>query len=124
MSIVGALLILAVADNISDSLGIHVYRESQSQTSKNSNVYSISNFLTRLAVTLTFALLVLLLPLQYAVISSVILGFLLLSVLSYQIAVHQKANPYTAIIHHVGVTLAVLAISHTLGKVIAGMFGI
>lgn len=124
MSIVGALLILAVADNISDSLGIHVYRESQSQERKNSDMHSISNFLTRLVVTLTFALLVFLLPLEYAVVSSVILGFLLLTVLSYLIAVHQKANPYTAILHHAGVTVAVLAISHTLGKVIAGTFGI
>ena len=125
MSIVSALLVLAVADNISDSLGIHIYRESQTQNPRsNSRVYAISNFLTRLAVTLTFVLLVYFLPLAYAVASSMALGLLVLSALSYRIAVNQKANPYTAILHHVSVTLAVLLISHFLGRLIARIVNI
>lgn len=35
MSIIGALMLLAVADNISDSLGIHIYRESQATGAEN-----------------------------------------------------------------------------------------
>lgn len=125
MSIIGALLVLAVADNISDSLGIHIYRESQYLNAKiNSRVNSVSNFMTRLTVTLIFVLLVMFLPLEYAILSSVVLGILLLSVLSYLIAVYQKANPYLAILHHVGVAVAVLATSHFLGRTIASMFSI
>jgi VIT1/CCC1 family predicted Fe2+/Mn2+ transporter len=123
MSIIGALLAIALADNIADSLGIHVYRESQPSNSKNNNrIYTFSNFLTRLAVTLLFVLLVVFLPLGYAVLSSIVLGISLLTVLSYLIAVNQKTNPYLQIFQHVGVAVVVLVISHFVGQTIINMF--
>jgi len=123
MSIVGALLILAIADNISDSLGIHVYRESQSQRSDDAiKVYSITNFLTRFAVTLAFVAIVLSLPLWPAILASLALGLLVLSVLSYLIAAKQGANPYTAVLHHVGVAVVVMLTSHLAGNLISRMF--
>ncbi|MFZ2455052.1 MAG: hypothetical protein WAX07_01040 [Candidatus Altiarchaeia archaeon] len=63
-SIVGALLVLAVADNVSDSLGIHVYRESQFRDHRGNRIYTISNFVTRLCITMLFVALVLFLPIQ------------------------------------------------------------
>ncbi len=123
MSIIGALLLIAIADNISDSLGIHIYRESQYSSSKNNTrVYTFNNFLIRLTVTLIFVLLVMFLPIQYAVLSSMILGLSLLSVLSYLIAVNQKKNPYLAIVEHVGVAVVVMITSHLVGQIIINMF--
>lgn len=120
--IIGALLLLAIADNISDSLGIHIYRESQAETKNTSNVHTASNFLARLAVTLTFVLLILFLPMDYALLASLFLGLFLLSMLSYIIAVQQKINPYLAILQHLGVAVAVLAASHFLGQIIISTF--
>ncbi|MCX6821701.1 MAG: hypothetical protein NTW30_02875 [Candidatus Aenigmarchaeota archaeon] len=123
MSIIGALLLIAIADNISDSLGIHIYRESQcSSTKNNTRVYTSSNFLTRLTVTLIFVLLIMFLPIQYAVLSSMILGLSLLSVLSYLIAVNQKRNPYLAIVEHVGIAVVVMITSHFVGPAIINIF--
>jgi len=123
MSIIGALLLIAVADNISDSLGIHIYRESQSSNSKNNiKIYTFSNFLTRLSVTSLFVLLVVFLPIEYAISSSIIIGLSLLSVLSYLIAVNQKANPYSQIFQHVGVAIVVLITSHFVGQTIINIF--
>jgi VIT1/CCC1 family predicted Fe2+/Mn2+ transporter len=121
--IISALLVLAIADNISDSFGIHIYRESQSITNK-SLINTLSNFLTRLAVTLVFILLVLFLPLQYAILSAVIIGLSLLSILSYQIAINQKTNPYLAVFQHVGVAAIVIIVSYFLGQMITNMFNI
>lgn len=124
MSIIGALLLLAIADNISDSLGIHIFRESQfSSTKSNSELYTITNYLSRLTVTLIFVLLIFFLPFRYAVLFSVILGLLLLSLLSYIIAVQQKTNPYFAIFQHVGVAVVVMAISQFVGQVVVGVVG-
>lgn len=123
MSIIGALMLLAIADNISDSLGIHIYRESQATGAENNaRVYTISNFLTRLTVTLIFVLIVALLPIYYAVILSLTLGLMFLSLLSYMIAVHKKTNPYTEVIQHVGVAVAVITISHFMGQIIMTIF--
>ena len=124
MSIISALLLLAFADNISDSLGIHVYRESESSESKSPKVYTISNFLTRLIITLMFVLLVALLPLNYAIIASLVIGLLILTILSYLIAVQQNVHPLPAILHHLGVAVIVLATSHFIGKLIVSSFRI
>jgi len=123
MSIIGALLLIALADNISDSLGIHIYRESAYSKAKNNiKVYTFSNFLTRLSITLLFVLLIMFLPIQYAILSSIVLGLSLLSVLSYLIAVNQKTNPYLQIFQHVGIAIVVLITSHFVGQTIVNMF--
>lgn len=121
-SIVGALLVLAFADNVSDSLGVHVYRESQFRDHRGNKIHTLSNFLTRLCITLIFVAMVLLLPIRYAVIASLALGFLLLSVLSYYIALYHNADPAREIIEHLGIAVAVLIASHFLGTAITGFF--
>jgi VIT1/CCC1 family predicted Fe2+/Mn2+ transporter len=62
------------------------------------------------------------LPIKYAVLSSMILGLSLLSMLSYLIAVNQKTNPYLQILQHVGVAIVVMITSHFVGQVIINMF--
>ena len=123
VSITGALLVLAFADNVSDSLGVHVYRESQFKDHKGNKIHTISNFLTRLCITMIFVAIVFLLPIQYAVIASLALGFLLLSVLSYYIALYHNADPASEIIEHLGIALLVIIASNFLGTAITGFFG-
>jgi len=122
--IVGALLVLAVADNISDSLGIHVYRESQFKDHKGNKIYTVSNFLTRFSITMLFVLLVLYLPIQYAVLASIAIGMSLLCLLSYFIAIYHNASPFWEVVEHVSIAVAVLVASNFLGKAISGMVGI
>ncbi len=122
MSIIGALLVLGIADNISDSLGIHVYRESQFTDHRGNSIHTLSNFLTRLSITMVFVLLVLFLPMQYAVLSSIIIGMALLCFLSYFIALYHHANPLWEIVEHVGVAIVVLLASNLLGHAISAYF--
>ncbi|MFZ2455053.1 MAG: hypothetical protein WAX07_01045 [Candidatus Altiarchaeia archaeon] len=58
-----------------------------------------------------------------AVIASLIIGLLLLSGLSYYIALYHNANPAQEIIEHLGIALMVLIASNFLGKAITGFFG-
>jgi VIT1/CCC1 family predicted Fe2+/Mn2+ transporter len=110
-SIIGALLILAFADNISDSLGIHIYRESQYSKPNCKKINTFTNFLTRFFITLFFALSVFFLPINYAVIFSIIIGIAILSALTYFIALSQKINPYISILKHVSIAVLVMAAS-------------
>ena len=121
-SIVGALLVLAFADNVSDSLGVHVYRESQFKDHRGNKIHTLSNFLTRMCITLLFVAMVLYLPIQYAVIASLATGFLLLSVLSYYIALYHNADPVREIAEHLGIALLVLIASNFLGSAITKYF--
>lgn len=123
-SIIAALLVIAVADNISDSLGIHVYRESQFKDHKGNRIHTLSNFFTRFFITMIFVLLVFFLPMQYAIWSAIIIGMLLLCVLSYFIALYHNASPLWEIIEHISVAIVVLVASDLLGQVIHKLFGV
>lgn len=91
--IIGSLLVIAIADNISDSLGIHIYQESELKEPKVVRVSTISNFLIRFLVVIIFVLLAAFLPITYSVIVSLVYGISLLVVLSYLIAKEQRVNP-------------------------------
>jgi len=123
--IISTLLVLAIADNLTDSLGIHIYRESQCIGEKRDTLIStISNFLTRLTISITLIMFVFLLSMHYAIISSVVLGLSLLVVLSYLIAIKQKKNPYKAVLEHIGIVVVVIIISYFLGQMITNYFNI
>jgi hypothetical protein len=61
-SMVSALLIAAVADNLTDSLSVHMYQESERLEQKEAFIGTLSNFVTRLLLCLSFVLIVVLLP--------------------------------------------------------------
>ena len=121
--VIGSLLVIAVADNIADSLGIHIYRESTETKKENTKMFTISNFITRFGITLTFVVLFALLPLDYAAVSCTIIGFGILVFLSYLIGVQRKTSTIKEILIHVGIAIPVIIISHFLGQLIFGIFG-
>ena len=108
MSIIAAILIIALADNISDSLGIHIFQESERVERKEIWLSTATNFITRILVSLTFMFLVIFLPMNLAVITSIIWGLLLLSLLSYTIAKEEGANPSLEVIKHLGIAILVI----------------
>lgn len=118
LSILAAMLVIALADNISDAVGIHIYQESEGIDIKEVWLSTSTNFLTRLLVSLTFIALVLLLPIKTAVVCTVIWGLLLLSVMSYLIAKDKGVNPYLAILEHLSIAIAVITASNFAGKLI------
>ena len=122
LSIIGGLFIIAVADNIADSLGIHVYQEAECLKTREIWFSTFTNFLTRLLVSITFAFPVILLPLNIAVIVSVLWGILLLSLLSYSIAKREGKNPYLAILEHIFIAALVILISNTAGQFFSRKF--
>lgn len=119
ISIISGLLIIAIADNITDSLSIHILKESEGACEKEIYSSTFGNFAVRLVLALTFVIIVLLLPSYVAFIVSAIWGMLLLTVLSYYIAKAQKINPFKEIILHLLVAFLVIITSKLLGDFIS-----
>ena len=69
---VSALLIAAVADNLTDSLSVHMYQESERLEQKEAFVGTVANFVTRFVVCLSFVLIVTLLRGHAAVIGGIV----------------------------------------------------
>ena len=121
--IIGSLLVVAVADNIADSLGIHIYRESTATQKENTRMFTISNFLTRFGITLTFVALIATLPVDIGAAACVAIGMGILVFLSYMIGVQRKTSTLREVLIHLGIAIPVIIISRFLGQLIFTIFG-
>lgn len=120
--ILAGLLTIAVADNISDSLGIHLYKESEGYGQRLSLLSTTLNFLSRLLISCTFIAIVLVLPLAHALYIGLIWGLLLIVFISYLISRSNRDNPVKEMVIHVLVAVVVIALSRYLGHEIAVYF--
>jgi VIT1/CCC1 family predicted Fe2+/Mn2+ transporter len=122
LSIIGGLFIIAVADNIADSLGIHIYQEAECLKTREVWLSTFTNFITRLVLTFTFVCLIIIFPLNIAVFISIVWGLVLLSLLSYSISLREKKNPYLSIMEHLVIASLVIAISRFAGNFFTRQF--
>jgi VIT1/CCC1 family predicted Fe2+/Mn2+ transporter len=122
LSILGGILVVALGDNIADSFGIHIYQESERIGNKEIWLSTFSNFLTRIFVSLTFIILVLVLPIGLAVPISIVWGLALLAIMSYAIAKGRGVNPSQTIFEHISIAIIVIFLSHFSGKWIISKF--
>lgn len=123
-AVLGGILVIAVADSMSDALGIHLAEEADPDTD-HEHVWqaTITTFLTKLIFALSFAIPLLLLPLGPAVLASVAWGMLVIIVLSYFLAKTQDESPWRIILEHLGIAMLVVVLSHFIGVWVARTFG-
>jgi VIT1/CCC1 family predicted Fe2+/Mn2+ transporter len=120
--IIGGLLTIALADNISDSLGIHLYKETEGLNQRLSLLSTVLNFLSRLVVSLSFIGIVLLFTTSQSIVAAIIWGLLLLILLSYLISLSNKENSLKEIFKHILVAIVVIVLSRWAGGLIAKHF--
>jgi VIT1/CCC1 family predicted Fe2+/Mn2+ transporter len=124
IAVVGGVLTIAVADAFSDALGIHVAEEAENiHTEKEIWTATVSAFLAKFVVSLTFLVPLLLFELQTAVIVGVVWGLSLLGVASYRLARRQAVTPWRVIGEHLAIALLVIVVTHALGDWIGSRFG-
>lgn len=122
-AVLGGILVIAVADSMSDALGIHLAEEADPDTDHN-HVWAatITTFLTKLVFALSFAIPLLLLPLTAAVIASIVWGMTVITVLSYLLARAQNESRWAIILEHLGIAILVVILSHLIGGWVAATF--
>ena len=122
-AVLGGILVIAVADSMSDALGIHLAEEADpNATQQHIWAATISTFITKFVFAVTFAVPVLLLPLWPAVLASVAWGIFVIAVLSYFIARAQQASPLAIIGEHVLIAMIVVFASHYIGAWVNAAF--
>lgn len=114
-SIMGALLIAAVADNLTDSLSVHVYQESERLEEKEAFIGTLTNFATRFAVCLSFVLIVALFRGHAAAAGGIVWGMSLLTVLTYILARHREVSAMAELGKHLAVALVIIFVSGSIG---------
>lgn len=124
VAVLGGILVIAVADAMSDALGIHLAQEADANTS-DKEVWNatFSTFFAKFLTSLTFALPFALLALETAILVSVVWGYLIISLLSYRLASDQGMKPHTVIAEHLVIATIVIAASHGIGLWVRSVLG-
>jgi len=110
-----ALLIAAFADNLADALSVHIFQESENLEMKDALSGTITNFLTRIFLCVSFIPLVWIFPLEHVEKAGVAWGMSLLVILTYLVARERRANIPTEVLKHLVVAIVVITLSITAG---------
>ena len=115
LAIITGLLIFAVADNLTDSLSIHIYQESERLDDRAAFHATLTNFATRFTLSLSFVLIVVLAPVTIAVVAALVWGNSILSVMSALLARERGVPVAAEIAKHLGLAAAVIVASKGIG---------
>ncbi|MBZ9578550.1 hypothetical protein KJA14_01735 [Patescibacteria group bacterium] len=128
LAVVAGIIIIAIADGLSDAMGLHLVEESEIEKRRSKHapkevwLTTLFAFLSVSGFSLTFAIPVLLFPLKIAIFVAVLWGVLLLIVLNFYIAKIKAERPIKLISEHILLALFVIVISHWLGNLISKAF--
>lgn len=111
LGVIGSLCVIALADNISDTLGIHIYQEGEFSSLRKVWRATLANFVTRLCVMIIFILFVMCLPPILAALFSILYGYLILTIISYLVARKRNLKPMKIIIEHIVIATLILGLS-------------
>lgn len=113
--IISTLLIAALADNLTDSLSIHIYQESERLEKQEAWLGTLTNFAARFVVCLTFMPIVALCPVSQVVVWSIAWGLSLLAALTCRLAWERRVGIASEVVKHVVVALVVILVSKSIG---------
>jgi VIT1/CCC1 family predicted Fe2+/Mn2+ transporter len=114
-AIITALLIAGLADNLTDSLSVHIYQESERLQEREAFFGTLTNFAARLSLSLSFVLLVAALPISAATTAALIWGTLLLGAMSYLLARERQVSPFPEVVKHLVVAYLIIFASKGIG---------
>jgi vacuolar iron transporter family protein len=121
--VIGGILTIAIADSLSDAMGIHMAEESENiHTKKEVWESTFSTFFCKFVFSSIFIFPVLLIELKKAIIISIMFGLYMLLVNSFVIAREQNANPWKIIGEHVSIAVLVIIATHYIGCFISSTF--
>lgn len=120
--ILGGILVIAIADAFSDSLGIHISEEAGNKNVKTKDIWesTISTFLFKFIFALSFVIPILIFNLNLAIIISIFWGMFLLSIFSFYVAREKNLNPFKPIVEHLFIAILVIVLTNFVGKWVSG----
>jgi VIT1/CCC1 family predicted Fe2+/Mn2+ transporter len=123
LAVLGGILTIAIADALSDGLGIHVSEESENvHTAREIWESTLSTFFFKFIIASSFTIPVLLLNLSTAILMSIMYGLILLCILSYRIAKNEKKKSWKVIGEHLSIAFVVIIAAQYVGEWISLSF--
>lgn len=123
MIVIGGVLTIAIADAMSDALGIHISEEAENNHS-HEEIWqaTFSTFLTKFFFAAGFIIPILLFELKTAIVISIIGGLTAISSFSFYIAKSQKSKPSHVVLEHLLISVLVIVITFLIGTWVSVVF--
>lgn len=117
--IISGILVIAIADAMSDALGIHISQESEEGNSEKQVWEStLATFLSKFFIALSFVLPILFLPLNIAVVACILWGIFLLVTFNYYIAKQKNVSPMGMVFEHLAIAIVVIIVTYYVGEIL------
>jgi len=118
--IIGGILVIAIADALSDAMGIHISEETENKHSTGEIWEStVSTFLSKFIFAMTFLVPILVLELNAAIIVCIIWGMILITGFSIYIARSQQKKVSHIVFEHLVLAIIVIILTHFIGDWVA-----
>lgn len=119
MVVIGGILTIAIADAFSDALGIHVSEESEEKhTHREIWEATVSTFLSKFIIALSFVAAFFILPLAAAIITNIVWGMLLLIAFNIYLGSKQRTGTWRVVGEHLLIACVVIVLAHYIGDLI------
>jgi len=124
-AVLAAIVVIAVADAMSDALGVHVSEEAEGKHSQREVWEStFSTLFSKFLIAVSFVVPVLFFPLDTAVLLSVAWGFVLIACFSWFVAKRNNEKPWKTVTEHIVIAVLVIALTFFIGEKIYCFFGV
>ena len=125
LAVLAGILVIAIADALSDAMGIHVSEEAEMEHStKEQWEAALFTFVSKFIFTLSFIIPVTLFEEYTSVIASVIWGLVLITIFSFHMARVQGQNPVKVVLEHVTITMIVVFLTHYIGEMMYTLWSV
>jgi len=120
LGVVAGILTIAIADSFSDSLGVHIVKESEGNFS-NKEVWQATffTFMYKLIFSLSFLIPILTLSAPWSILAAIVWGIVILVFLNYKIARDNGQSALKMISEHLFISFVVIGLSWAAGHLIA-----
>ena len=126
IAVIGGILVIAVGDALSDAMGVHISEEAVADGYGKADIWraTLSTLVFKFIFASIFVVPVLLLSLEVAILVSIVIGLVLISIFSFVFALHQKVKPIHVVAEHVVITLLVIMLTHFVGVFVNTYFNV
>lgn len=123
VAVLGGILVVAVADAMSDALGMHLAEEANPD-STHDHIWAatIWTFVTKLVVASSFAVPLIVFPLRLGVMIAVGWGLIVITLLSFYLARIKQVSALPVVTEHLAIAVVVVVISHLIGLWVQNAF--
>jgi len=119
-AVIGAILLIAFGDSLSDAFAMHIAEESTTTERGGEHVWkaTISTLVFKVFFGIIFIIPVLTMPLVPAIVLSIIVGAILISIFSFYFAMKQNERPIHVVFEHLVMMTVVLVLTFGIGKLV------